>query len=333
MSVIDAIIARKLCGGSGGSVPKPLTYDYMPEGYPTKAMGTATVMEEQVVEFVSPGDGTPSTGSLTATFTPVEGQTYTVNWDGTKYECVCSIFNGSYLVLGNLSIIGAGNDTGEPFIYVNVPSMGSEFETFDTSPSHTISVKKTGEIVTPIAEEFLPVASEDNYGAVKKSEIVTSYEFDTAAPHDLMVKAITEFREGRASIMWSGHLIASSEHDPSTDKITVAFADDPYRVSIKTNINGYYSRTRGDTEFKELETYRVQLRDMNTNDQNARCLLTAEGTASDMALKIAAKHLRLDGFEILTKKELYLESSTTDSTKKFKITVDDSGTISAIEVT
>ena len=25
--------------GGGGSVPKPLTYDYMPEGYPTKTVG------------------------------------------------------------------------------------------------------------------------------------------------------------------------------------------------------------------------------------------------------------------------------------------------------
>ena len=32
-------------------------------------------------------------------------------------------------------------------------------------------------------------------------------------------------------------------------------------------------------------------------------------------------------------KELIMSSSTTDSTKKFKITVDDSGTISATEVT
>lgn len=31
--------------------------------------------------------------------------------------------------------------------------------------------------------------------------------------------------------------------------------------------------------------------------------------------------------------ELYLKSSTADSTKKFKITVDDSGTLSATEVT
>ena len=262
-------------------VPKPLTYDYMPEGYPKKTTGTVTVMGEQVVEFASAGDGIPSTGSLTTTFTPVEGQTYIVNWDGTEYECVCSIFNGRYLTLGNLSIIGAGADTGEPFIYLNTPA-GSEFETLDTAASHTISVKKTGGVVTPIAEEFLPVASEDNYGAVKKSEIVTSYEFDVRAPHDRMVEAITEFRAGGASIMWNTHLVVYAKHDPSTDEIRVRFADVPYRLRTSKNSNGFYN----------LNTT------VSTYDS-----------------------------------ELILSSSTIDSTKKFKITVDDNGTISATEVT
>ena len=41
----------KQFGGGGGSVPKPLTYDYMPEGYPTKSVQTTTLMEEQQVAF------------------------------------------------------------------------------------------------------------------------------------------------------------------------------------------------------------------------------------------------------------------------------------------
>ena len=132
------------------SIPKPLTYDYMPEGYPSKSVGTVTLMEERVVEFVSHGDGSPSIGTPTNAFTPVEGQTYIVNWDGTEYECVG--FNmDSDLVFGNLSIIEAGEDTGEPFLYI----YGSIF-TLDTSASHTISVKTTEEIVAPMAKEFLP---------------------------------------------------------------------------------------------------------------------------------------------------------------------------------
>ena len=76
MSVIDAIIAKKLCGGGGGgSVPKPLTYDYMPEGYPTKAMGTVTVMEEQEVAFYDDKGSLGRYGVPAPPFNLIEGQT------------------------------------------------------------------------------------------------------------------------------------------------------------------------------------------------------------------------------------------------------------------
>ena len=149
MSVIDAIIAKKLCGG-GGSVPKPLTYDYMPEGYPSKTMGTVTVMEEQELAFAEAGHGGAYITTLTEELGIVGGQTYAVSWDGTEYQCVC-VDDGKYAMLGNLSIAGKGEDTGEPFVYY-----AKAFETLDTAASHTISVKTAREIITPLAEEFLP---------------------------------------------------------------------------------------------------------------------------------------------------------------------------------
>ena len=154
MSVIDAIIAKKLCGGGGGNVPKPLTYDYMPEGYPTKAMGTVTLMEEQELAFTS------TMGAYAATLTNVleivVGQTYTVNWDGTEYERVCSAFN-SMPYLGNLSIADKGDDTGEPFLCIyNISESTCRFVTTDTSASHTISVKRVEETVTPMTYDYMP---------------------------------------------------------------------------------------------------------------------------------------------------------------------------------
>lgn len=236
---------KQFGGGGGGPVPKPLTYDYMPDGYPMKEMGTATVMEEQVVEFVSHGDNNPSIGSLKTTFTPVEGQTYIVNWDGAEHECVCSLFSGRYLVLGNLSIMGAGDDTGEPFIYIYVPSVGSEFETFDTASSHTISVKKMGEIVTQMAEEFLPVASKDNYGAVKKSEIVSAYNFPINAPHNQMVEAIAAFITGNANIIWNKDKVISAYYESSDDTISIKFSTDPLASFRYSNVDGFYRETLG----------------------------------------------------------------------------------------
>ena len=149
MSVIDAIIAKKLCGGGGGgSVPKPLTYDYMPEGYPKKSVGIVTVMEEQEVAFAL-NEGIYG-ARLTEAFEIVGGQTYKVSWDGTEYECVCFAFNSGY-ALGNPSIFGGGDDTGEPFLY-----MSGAFGTLDTSASHTISVKTTAETVTPMTYDYMP---------------------------------------------------------------------------------------------------------------------------------------------------------------------------------
>ena len=138
-------------GGGGSSVPKPLTYDYMPEGYPTKSVQTTTLLEEQELAFVS-GAGAVYGGVLTDAFDIATGQTYTVNWDGTEYECVC-VSDSKEDYLGNLSIYGQGDDTGEPFLYVRWESV---FLTLDTSATHTISVKTTQETITPMSEEFIP---------------------------------------------------------------------------------------------------------------------------------------------------------------------------------
>ena len=159
-------------GGGGGSVPKPLTYDYMPEGYPKKTMVTVTVMEEQELAFAAAGS--LYFAALQSLLDIVGGQTYTVKWDGTEHECVCHIFNGKVLTLGNLSIIGMGSDTGEPFCYT---SAEGGFMALDTSASHTISVKTTEEIVTPMAAEFLPseinelIMNSSTTGSTKKFKI------------------------------------------------------------------------------------------------------------------------------------------------------------------
>ena len=145
-------------GGGGGSVPKPLTYDYMPEGYPTKSMVTVTVMEEQELAFLA----SELYDSNYVSFIPnpldiAEGQTYTVNWDGTEYECVGFYFNGEGIFLGNISVLGVGDDTGEPFLYgYNSYESENIFITPDTSPRHTISVKGIDEVAIPMSEEFIP---------------------------------------------------------------------------------------------------------------------------------------------------------------------------------
>lgn len=151
-AIIETNGEIKRCPSS--NTPKPLTYDYMPEGYPTKSVQTTTLMAEQELAFTL--SGSLYMAPITNAFEIVVGQTYTVKWDGTEYECVSSLADAGPFI-GNPSFVGAGNDTGEPFIYLYIPDEATgQFATFDTSASHTISVKTTEEIVTPMAEEFLP---------------------------------------------------------------------------------------------------------------------------------------------------------------------------------
>ena len=141
-------------GGGGSSVPKPLTFDYMPEGYPSKTVQTTTLMEEQELAFTV-AEGAVYTVLLSTPLDITEGQTYTVNWDGTEYKCICGAL-GVKRYIGNPTIMFESNDTGEPFLYVyNKNAPAGQFATFDTSATHTISVKTTIETVTPMAEEFL----------------------------------------------------------------------------------------------------------------------------------------------------------------------------------
>ena len=317
-------------GGSGGSVPKPLTYDYMPEGYPKKSVQTTTLMEEQEVAFALTDDGIYG-APLTNAFEIVEGQTYTVKWDGTEYECVCYTFSSMHM-LGNLSIIGAGDDTGEPFIYANNPNIGGGFNTLDTSASHTISVKRIEETVTPMAEEFLPenLATKSDVEVTQKVldgvfSSVATFTFDkqtsgrdtfnvnsfnyykisdfNLAPEDVISfkgtnelgKEFSGIHTGNNCVGYGGLFIVVA----SAGVCSLAISETTTRSFTAPSAGLYAQYDEG-----------------NQNMTAGTGVFTLRGSTGSFSIT-----------------DLLLKSSTAGSTKKFKITVDDSGNISATEVT
>lgn len=139
--------------GGGGSIPKPLTYDYMPEGYPKKVIGAVTLMEEREVAFTS-------YGSFFAAISPVkfdilDGQTYTVVWDGVEYSCVGHATTEDSNYIGNPEALG-GESTGEPFLYTS--GQNYLWASYNTSTSHTIKVTTQGTVYKTIDKKFLPEA-------------------------------------------------------------------------------------------------------------------------------------------------------------------------------
>ena len=112
------------------------------------------LVEEITVPFSDSGDGL-YIGQIESTFSVTVGETYKVSWDGSTYECTCTDIEAA-LALGNLSIAGAGSDTGEPFI-ICYNNEGVLAAATDTSASHTISISSIVSPVVKIDRKYLPI--------------------------------------------------------------------------------------------------------------------------------------------------------------------------------
>lgn len=155
---LDVNGVLSVSGGSGGGAQPDWNQndstaaDYVKNRpFYTGAPVETVLVEESTVSFYASPSG--SQGTVQSTFSPTVGETYKVSWDGAVYECTCVDSGG--IVIGNLSIIGEGSDTGEPFVIIPKKS-GLVIHTKDTSASHTISISGYIESVVKINPKYLP---------------------------------------------------------------------------------------------------------------------------------------------------------------------------------
>lgn len=86
-------------------------------------------------------------------FSLTEGNTYTVNWDGEQRVCVGKLLSMNGITgvgIGNYGLVGAGDDTGEPFVIGHITHFddgtnsidmnANVFMASDTAETHTVSV-------------------------------------------------------------------------------------------------------------------------------------------------------------------------------------------------
>ena len=112
------------------------------------------LVEESTVSFTDNNHGL-YIAQIQLNFVPTVGETYKVSWDGTVYECTCVGFSGQ-TVIGNLSIAGAGSDTGEPFVVGVMGDGETMIFTLDTSASHTFSISGSIAEVVKIDRKYIP---------------------------------------------------------------------------------------------------------------------------------------------------------------------------------
>ena len=350
-------------GSSGDvSIPKPLTYDYMPEGYPSKSVETVTLMEEQEVSpFTDAGGGTMGAVSP-VNFELADGDKLTVVWDGVSYDAVVTMIRGQYPAFGNLGLAGMGDVTDYPFVYLKVedPMWG----TADTAASHTIKVTATKTVYNTMDENFLPqpprqVRILDTTRSYSTKEVEEIYQsvLDGTAIYWMKGQVIThisynpyggftyEFSSGQQETIHPVDGVWDFTNRETTYPSSITFDSfyDNY-AEITSDFNGVGGIDRQGYELigtnmagftgKYIQAYYsivLKLRDA------PYYLYISATTNGEIEIEKRGTGLASGG-ETTTlfkngDRSMILKSSTEGSTKKFKITVDDSGTISATEVT
>lgn len=134
---------------------------YLPEGMPYSEGVKLTALYSALVE-IDPDSGVYE-GVADVPLT--EGETYVVKYNGVDYVCTCSTmtegdeYDGmvTFYILGNLGAMTGGDDTGEPFVVMTIPSMG-EFVLYalDGSATVDLTISAEAESVQPMAGKFMP---------------------------------------------------------------------------------------------------------------------------------------------------------------------------------
>ena len=239
------------------------------------------------------------------------------------------------LFIGNLSIWGLGSDTGEPFIIYIENGISPFIYTTDTSDSHTISISGIVQEIVKIPAKFIDKDA-SGYIVVHKSDTMTEEEANN-------YKGVISKGEA-AFIIWGKLCIEKISFIGQPGGDLQLITQNHERYLITKNNEGLYnvmdralSLARFPYNYTSETSPVVIESDVNRINISPSRLYDKVGSTV-VLFRVKPNGTKSKCFDVLGNGEavtqaLILYSSTPNSTKKFRITVDDSGTISTTEVT
>lgn len=298
------------------------------------------LVEESTVSFADAGG--LYQGQFSTTFEATVGETYKVYWDGAAYELACVDYSG-YIAIGNLSIAGAGSDTGEPFLMLVNNGRGIAFYTADTSVSHTFLISGFDQEVVKIDEKYLPehsvlyTGNPANWSDAKKQQM-----YD-----DFISGKLLLYKDYRSSNFETGVVLHVSYDKTfglrfvlfNSNNDLISFDSDAFSETLELSEYNIGSLVKEKIDsYTRWKLYKAAASEVSVGDLLSM-YVEFDSTTSKACIATQTKSegqtVDYKNSTIVTNgdSEIMLSSSTSGSTKKFKITVDDSGTISATEVT
>lgn len=347
------------------------------------------LVEESTIEFTE-HNGLYG-AEFPSTFEATVGETYKVSWDGSVYECTC-VFIEEASAIGNLSIVGAGSDTGEPFLMGVINGQGMIIYTRDTSGSHTFSISGFAGGVVKIDEKYLPenIATKAEVEAAQTAAATAQTMANSAqstannaqsAANAALAKFPLKYSDvvdtPFSAIEFPGEVTKysrSSAKGGTFIKLTISTSDltgsgfykvssdvfdfeDLCKISYKLKYSSGASSNLISVDDLEPKVnfssdHSVFVIDRKilfcgstgtftiTINRRTQSFSVAETGIYSYTSIVSSSHSFVNYIELTKKvsgfiqssKPVLIPSSTEGSTKKFRITVDDSGTLTATEV-
>lgn len=243
----------------------------------------------------------------------INGENYTVIYNGTAYDCTAFYHSASsYIMVGNTQPLN-GADNGVPFLIYYSPELGGAmFECMGSDESCTISIVQRVETVNKIDNKYI----EQNVAVIDKSR--TDYE-------NIFNEVADAYTNNKQIIVVA---------DVSTPSGTIYGV--PNHVSCITPGKGgtvyfltcFFTVPQDDDSWIPFSIYTTIYA-----VYKSRGVLAFEAPWVDFSnsTELVTRNY-VDETVSAAKDEMVLNSTTSGSTKQFKITVDDSGTITAAEV-
>lgn len=205
---------------------------------------------------------------------------------------------------GNFGLFNPSyEDTGEPFAILMTDFNTYTALTKSTASSHHIVIKYQSTVIKKIDNKYLPIANQKNTSEFGIISVDSVEGIANDAISDHMRLAYTQVNTN-SSILLCVESATNTNNPQQMDII-------PLKSMRNAVLNGVYTYGNTDDDFT-----------INT--------VTAQGDAINCYSGVGKNNSPFLSWRI-DKTGIIIQSSTSDSTKKFKIIVDDSGTLTATE--
>lgn len=238
-------------------------------------IGTIAFVEQQEVTI-----GSDMYVALTASNMPfVAGDTYTVMFNGVRYECVA--WNGNYgsVCIGNGSIYGNdgfGND--EPFLCEFYEYDGIYLNTY-TEGTYTISILGVGETVYKIDEKYLPEMIGAS-GTSNNAEIFNDYENNVASGTGSHAEGSGTTASGAYSHAEGINTTASGDYSHAEGAFTISSGEYSHAEGNSAYATGKYSHAEGAATKAASEYQHVQGKYNIEDSSNTYAHIVGNGTGA-----------------------------------------------------